>query len=121
MNIERVKLRDLEALNNMNMALQRANPQLQDVEHCTTLNSLAKLIAKLPENLQTSWIKHSFKMCKETGSRASFVDFVDFIQDQSHMASSDFGELQWTLRTRTEFRPAAQRKKVSVFAASSKR
>jgi len=50
-----VKLRDLEGLNAMNMSLQRAKSQLQDVEQCTTLNSLAtleRLIAKLPENLQ---------------------------------------------------------------------
>ena len=58
-NLERVKPHNLQALNFMAVTLQRAKSQLQDVEHCTTLNSLAtlkQLMAKLPEIMQNNWI-----------------------------------------------------------------
>ena len=100
-NLETVKPHDLQVLKSMAVTLQRAKSQLQDVEHCATLNSLAtlkQLMAKLPEIMQNNWIEHSYRITKNNGRRANFTDFVEFVSYYAELANSDFGSLQWSTR-----------------------
>ena len=123
LSLEHVKMHDLQALNNMAMALQKAESQLQDVEHCTALNSIAtlkQLMSKLPESIQSNWIEYSYKISWRNGRRATFSDFVEFVSYQADLANSDFGSLQWSACSRAELTKNSNRKRASVFVAGSK-
>ena len=122
-NLERVKPHDLQALNSMAVTLQRAKSQLQDVEHCTTLNSLAtlkQLMANLPEIMQNNWMEDLYRITQDNGRRANFTNFVEFVSYYAKLANFDFGSLQWSTRVRAEPNTSVHRKKVSVFVTGRK-
>ena len=89
-----VKSNDPEGLKNYSEALEKALNTLQTLSSFASVNSLdsmTKLINKLPFELRRRWVKESVTLEERHGRTGQFADFVLFVARESEEMNSLFG------------------------------
>ena len=93
-NAPQIKGSDPASIKVFSDLLERTQITLQSLQVFGSLNSLdtmTKLIMKLPFDLRRKWVKQSVFIENQTGRVAQFNDFVDFVKAQSEECNSLFG------------------------------
>ena len=89
-----VKSNDPEGLKNYSEALEKALITLQTLSSFASVNwldSMTKLINKLPFELRRRWVKESVTLEERHGRTGQFADFVLFVARESEEMNSLFG------------------------------
>ena len=69
-----------------------------------SLDTMTKLIMKLPFDLHHKWVKQSVFIENQTGRVAQFNDFVNFVKAQSKESNSVVPNLFWCRGRISNFR-----------------
>ena len=58
----------------------------EDVQDFATLNSLGtikKITEKLPQEMQSDWVRFSYRVFKQSGKQARFPELAEFVKNET--------------------------------------
>ena len=93
MNVSKIGQHDAEGLENLAVLLKQCCASLAGTREPSTVNSvnfLAALAQKLPSNTRHNWISKALEFEQRNGRSATFVDFAEFVINESKRANSTF-------------------------------
>ena len=93
MNVSKISQHDAEGLENFAVLLKQCCASLAGTREPSTVNSvnfLAALAQKLPSNTRHNWISKALEFEQRNSRLATFVDFAEFVINESERANSTF-------------------------------